>query len=368
MKKIEKLKTSDNLLSFDYNKSENVLSFNEFSIGNMTKRLISDFPENDKAVFYQGIKRFFIKVCDQLMKHMSLKNKYLANLRFLHPKYRTVEGEKMILRCASSMPPNFKLTSREMDALSIEWKQLVIQDIPKVRSGDDHVPLNVYWKSIFEVRDFGEFKFPIIKKVARFALSIAEANGDVERLFSQISHVISKDRNKLSVNTIKGLLITKSYLQTNGTCLSFSLDDSMMTSIRIARSKYVQRLSDESDENENNKCIHKRILEDSSESLKGNKKLKEIERKKLQIEKQEEEIKLKQSQIKMFLEQAHSLMEDSEKMSKFLCTEKASLEKAEKQVQKSVIKSTCKKVVKVKFRGILHSVDINNNETDSESN
>ena len=67
----------------------------------------------------------------------------------------------------------------------------------------------MYWKSIFEIRDFGELKFPIIKKVARFSLSIAEANGDVERLFSQISHIISKDRNKLSVNTIKGLITKK---------------------------------------------------------------------------------------------------------------------------------------------------------------
>ena len=300
-----------------------------------------------------------------MQKNLSLKNKYLANLRFLHPDYRKMEGEKMILSCASSMPPNFKLTSREMDALSIEWKQLILQDIPKAKKGDDHIPLNVYWKSIFKINDFGEIKFPNIKKVARFALSIAEANEDIERLFSQVSHVISKDRNKLKPHTIKGLLITKSFLQTNGTCLSFSLDHSMMNSIRAASSRYFQRQSDE--EETNIKSLHKRVLEDTSESLKGNKKLKELERKKLQIEKQEEEMKLKRSQIKMLLEQAHNLMEDSEKMSKFICSEKTNLEKAEKQVQKSVIKSTCQKVVKEKLKHILPPLDINNNEVDSES-
>ena len=62
--------------------------------------------------------------------------------------------------------------------------------------------------------------------------------------------------------------------------------------------------------------------------------MKELEKKKLQIEKQEEEIKLKHAQMKGHLKQAQSLMEDFEKISKFLCTEKKNLEKAEKQVQK----------------------------------
>ena len=175
------------------------------------------------------------------------------------------------------MPPNFKLTSREMDALSIEWKLLVLQDIPKDRNGE-HIPINVYWKTIFEIKDLGETKFPMIQKVVRFALSISVANGDVERLFSQVSHVISKDRNKLTIETVKGLLITKSYLQTNGTCLNFSLDDSMMNNVRTAHSKYVQNVSKKTDESD--KSIQKRILEDSNESLKGNKRLREIKRKK----------------------------------------------------------------------------------------
>lgn len=333
--KIEKLKKSDTLLTFEYNKSENMLPNKDISIGIQTKKLIADFTDNDKTVFYQGIKNFFVKVCDQLKKNLPLKNKYLASLRFLHPNYRTVEGEKMILRCAASMPPNFKLTAREMDVLSIEWKLLVIEDISNIRVGNDHIQLNDYWKAILDIKDLGEHKFPTIRKVVRFALSIAEANGDVERLFSSVSHIISKDRNKLGSDTVKGLLIAKSYLQTNGSCLNLSLDDSMKNSIKTARKKYVQ--SSREANNNGIKGLKKRVLESSHKTLKEDKKMKELEKKKLQIEKQEEEIKLKHAQMKGHLKQAQSLMEDSEKMSKFLCTEKKNLEKAEKQVQKKSI-------------------------------
>jgi len=57
-------------------------------------------------------------------------------------------------------------------------------------------------------------------------------------------------------------------------------------------------------------------------------------------------------------------MEDSEKMAKFLKKEKQDLDKSEKQVQQSVLKSTCQKVVKNKFKNMLPNVDINNNESD----
>merc|ERR1712121_403808 len=115
-------------------------------------------------------------------------------------------------------------------------------------------------------------------------------------------------------------------------CRNLSLDDSMKNNIKTARKKYVQSSRDAN--NNVIKGLKKRVLESSHKTLKEDKKMKELEKKKLQIEKQEEEIKLKHAQMKSHLKQAQSLMEDSEKMSKFLCTEKKNLEKAEKQVQK----------------------------------
>ncbi|CAL4194638.1 unnamed protein product [Meganyctiphanes norvegica] len=221
LEKIEMLKCSDTLLSFDYENKDNILPQTEFSIGRNAKKLISEFAENDKTVFLQSIKYFFIKICNLLKKNLSLKNKFLANLRFLKPENKVIEGEKMILGCASFMPPITKFKSRDMDALSIEWKQLILEDVPEVRKTNDHICVRDYWKTVFELKDAGEPKFPLIQKVVWFALSIAEANAEVERLFSQIFHIVNKDRNRLSTHSIKGLLVTKSYIQTIGTCLNF---------------------------------------------------------------------------------------------------------------------------------------------------
>ena len=65
----------------------------------------------------------------------------------------------------------------------------------------------------------------------------------------------------------------------------------------------------------------------------------------------------------MLIEQANSLLEDTENMSKFLCKEKVQLENDEAKSRKAIIKSSCQKAI----RNNLPSVDINNNQTDSES-
>ena len=262
------------------------------------------------------------------------------------------------MKVASAMPPKFRLPTRERDALSIEWKLLGLETIPEVKKVKGHICVRDYWNTIFDLKDAGDTKFPLIQRVVKFALSIAEANADVERIFSQVFHIVNKDRNRLSTDTIRGLLVTKSYLQTIGTCLNFKVDDSMMASIKMSHRKYTERTkSDKNDES----CVHKRVLENAKKTFEGNKKLKSIEAKRMLIEKQEEAIKSSQAKAKLHLEQAHMLMEDSEKMSDLLEKEKKELDKSEQQVKQSIIKSTCHKIVEKQHKDMLCTADINNN-------
>ena len=45
--------------------------------------------------------------------------------------------------------PVSKLTSREIYALSLEWKHLVIQDLPEIKKIDNHIPVEEHWNAIF---------------------------------------------------------------------------------------------------------------------------------------------------------------------------------------------------------------------------
>ena len=42
-----------------------------------------------------------------------------------------------------------KLTYRNIDAHSLEWNHLVIQDLPEIPKIDNYIPVEEYWKAIF---------------------------------------------------------------------------------------------------------------------------------------------------------------------------------------------------------------------------
>merc|ERR1711942_394529 len=135
----------------------------------------------------------------------------------------------------------------------------------------------------------------------------------------------------------------------------------MMASIKSSLRKYNEiTKSDKNDE----ACVLKRVLEDAKKEFEGNKRLRSIEARKMVIEKQEEAIKSSQTKAKLLLVQAHILMEDSEKMSIFLEKEKKDLDKSEKRVQQSIIKSTCQKIVRKQHKDDHTTRDINNNENE----
>ena len=77
-----------------------------------------------------------------------------------------------------------------------------------------------------------EIKYPVISKVVRSCFAIAEANGDVERVFSKISHIAQPDRNRLDIECIKGVLHCKE------NCTDVEVDDRLMYHVKAAHSRY----------------------------------------------------------------------------------------------------------------------------------
>ena len=84
---------------------------------------------------------------------------------------------------------------------------------------------------------------------------------------------------------------------------------------------------------------------------------------KLEIAEQGKAISKKQAEAKLLVNQANTLMEGTESMRTFLNKERNILEKAEKQIQTSIIKSSCQKAI----RKSLLPVDDNNNEIENDS-
>ena len=236
LKEIGKIKDDKELTNFDFNKAKNQLSYNKIIVGMKTKELISKITNQERDVFLCGVKDFYVKLSEHLLKNLSLNNKYLANLRFLNPVSRSVESEKWIVKCAQKLPPGSKITHVQLDTLATEWKMLILDKIPKnwyIDESNNYIPIDKYWSKIIDMKDQNnEPKYPVISKVVKCCFAIFEANASVERLFSQITHIIDKEQNRLSLDSVKGLLHSKD------TCTKAKIDNRLMYNAKAAHARY----------------------------------------------------------------------------------------------------------------------------------
>ena len=113
-------------------------------------------------------------------------------------------------------------------------------------------------------------KYPVITKVVRCCFAVAEANADVERTFSKIAHIVSQDRNRLSIECIKELLLCKDV------CLDVKIDDRKIYNAKAAHSRYALELT--LNKSSNGITLKSKLEQEVENKRHKVKRLKEIER------------------------------------------------------------------------------------------
>jgi len=150
-----------------------------------------------------------------------------------------MDSEKRILKCAQKLPPGANIGHVQLDMLATEWKNLILEKNPKhwyIDELKNYIPIDNYWSKIIAMKDENnETKFPIISTVVKSCFAIAEANASVERCFSQITHILTKERSSLSLDSVKGILHSKEM------CTNAKIDDRLMFNAKAAHSRYTAK-------------------------------------------------------------------------------------------------------------------------------
>jgi hypothetical protein len=82
------------------------------------------------------------------------------------------------------------------------------------------------WKRILNFKDINDEKmFPTLELLVEAVLSLPHSNAEAERIFSIVTDVKSKKRNRLSNETISAICKVRSYFQSeNINCINFEPD------------------------------------------------------------------------------------------------------------------------------------------------
>jgi len=82
------------------------------------------------------------------------------------------------------------------------------------------------WKNILDSKNFDGTKiFPNLESVIETVLSLPHSNAEAERIFSIVTDVKNKKRNRLSNDTVSAICIVRSSFQdANKNCTNFQVD------------------------------------------------------------------------------------------------------------------------------------------------
>ena len=117
------------------------------------------------------------------------------------------------------------LVSFDIDSLSDEWKLYQLDHISLEffktkgfdKNGEDILlkeRVDHYWRKIELMKDaVGDLKYPLIIKVVKATLSLAQGNAEIERGFSESAKNVTKDRVLLSEASVNAILSTKDGLK-----------------------------------------------------------------------------------------------------------------------------------------------------------
>lgn len=163
---------------------------------------------------------FFIEAARQIYLRFPLKSHQLKNLRVLDPKVVMGKTIPSIAPLAVSFP--LIVRENEVNELDREWRLLRNMDL------SEHAGLTAsqFWHAVSQMRrGDGSQEFPLLSAFMKNILCLPHSSAAVERVFSQVNLLKTKQRNRLSTDALCGLLHAKRTL-TDSSCYTFQITPS----------------------------------------------------------------------------------------------------------------------------------------------
>ncbi|XP_032673098.1 uncharacterized protein LOC116844993 isoform X2 [Odontomachus brunneus] len=199
-------------ISLDIINSRNFLSFNELYFGSECEM----FLQNKKPKFIEEVKLkcldFYVSATEEMIKLLPFNNVVFDGLKFLDPKFALSYKERSTIKDLTNIATY--LGTYDMTTLAFEWRVLPIMFSNTDKNMLATLELDVMWKKIFETKNFtGQPMFPNLEKLVQAALSLPHSNAEAEQIFSIVTNVKDKKRNRISFNNLNAICKYRSSIQ-----------------------------------------------------------------------------------------------------------------------------------------------------------
>lgn len=214
--------------NIDFISPRNLLSIDEVYFGaSVQNTLLSsqDLTSQQKSFFKVTCMQFYSEACRQIVTRFSLKNNKIKDLGVFEPK-NVKSGPTATITHICRQFSNLN-ESENFQKIDTEWR--ILRNTTAIAAFSDETEL--FWASVSQLKTGDET--PMFAEISAFVfkvLSLPHSSANVERIFSIINLMKTKQRNRLSTESIVGLLHTQR-LMTNSNCFDVDITNEMLSKI-----------------------------------------------------------------------------------------------------------------------------------------
>jgi len=201
----------------------NLLPLNEVYVGLereiFLKNQISEFAEEIKLKCLD----FYISAVEDMMKRLPFNDFILRELKFFNSKLTLYDETRSVIKDLTHIAIYFG--NFDVTALAFEWRIL-----PTIFSNAEkdilaNLEIDNMWERIFEKKNFNDDRmFLNLEKLVHAILSLPHSNAEAERIFSIVTDVKNKKRNRMNIENLAICKIRFSFQAQNIDCHTFQVD------------------------------------------------------------------------------------------------------------------------------------------------
>lgn len=216
--------TSTPIENVDFKNPRNFLVYYGAAASN-TLLSNTDLSSDQVNLFKLKCLDFYVEACKQIISRFPLNNNPLKGLDIIEST--NVKNGKI----ASIIPvirlfPNI-IQNKDFQEIDTEWR--VLRNCEQVKIFPDDI--EQFWENVNLLKRGDDTQmFPLLSIFVFTILSLPHSSANVERIFSHINLLKTKQRNRLSTESITGLLHTKR-LMNDANCYDFEISSKITATV-----------------------------------------------------------------------------------------------------------------------------------------
>ncbi|KYM93750.1 hypothetical protein ALC62_15647 [Cyphomyrmex costatus] len=237
------LEALKDIVNLDVENENNILSLDNIYVGSECENLLATLPLEEAQEIRVKCLKFYKTAVREMLKRLPYKGAFFQHLTFLNPDIALFDEARIKIKDLSCIAARIA-KNINFSTLNYEWRILpsVFNNLKKKELAC--LEINEMWKKILEFKDCSEEQmFPNLEIIVEAVFSLPHSNAEAERIFSIVTDVKNKKRNRLSVETISAICIARSSFQAEGTnCINFEVD-SRHLELHSPQNLYVEQCS-----------------------------------------------------------------------------------------------------------------------------